>query len=57
MGTVLILAIPNYLCAAIAPLISHIITRLGREVRKAREMGSYVLGSSGTAAWESQRRQ
>ena len=45
LTAVLILAIPNYLCAAIAPLISHIITRLGREVRKAREMGSYVLGS------------
>jgi tRNA A-37 threonylcarbamoyl transferase component Bud32 len=42
---VLILAIPNYLCAAIAPLISHIITRLGREVRRAREMGSYELGT------------
>jgi hypothetical protein len=44
MGQVLVLAIPNYLCALVAPLISHIITRLGREVRKAREMGSYVLG-------------
>jgi len=44
MREVFILAIPNYLCAAIAPLISHIITGLGREVRKAREMGSYVLG-------------
>jgi eukaryotic-like serine/threonine-protein kinase len=44
MSQVFILAIPNYLCALIAPLISHIITRLGREVRKAREMGSYVLG-------------
>jgi eukaryotic-like serine/threonine-protein kinase len=44
MGHVLQLAIPNYLCAFIAPLISHIITRLGREVRKAREMGSYSLG-------------
>jgi hypothetical protein len=41
---VFILAIPNYLCALVAPLISHIITRLGREVRRAREMGSYVLG-------------
>jgi serine/threonine-protein kinase len=41
---VMILAVPNYLCAALAPVISHIITRLGREVRKAREMGSYVLG-------------
>jgi serine/threonine-protein kinase len=44
MEAVLILAVPNYLCAALAPVISHIITRLGREVRKAREMGSYVLG-------------
>lgn len=44
MGAVFILAIPNYLCALLAPVISHIITRLGREVRKAREMGSYVLG-------------
>jgi eukaryotic-like serine/threonine-protein kinase len=41
---VFINAVPNYLCAAIAPLISHIITGLGREVRRAREMGSYVLG-------------
>jgi eukaryotic-like serine/threonine-protein kinase len=39
-----LLAIPNFLCALVAPVISHIITRLGREVRRAREMGSYVLG-------------
>jgi len=44
MREVFILAIPNYLCALVAPLISHIITRLGRELRRAREMGSYVLG-------------
>src|SRR3954454_5541478 len=43
MPAILILAAPNYLCAALAPVISHIITRLGREVHKAREMGSYVL--------------
>jgi serine/threonine-protein kinase len=42
-GFVFLNAVPNYLCAAIAPLISHIITGLGREVKKAREMGSYVL--------------
>jgi eukaryotic-like serine/threonine-protein kinase len=42
---ILVLAVPNYLCALLAPVISHIITRLGREVRKAREMGSYVLGN------------
>jgi hypothetical protein len=44
IGQVFIVAFPNYLCAAIAPLISRIITGLGREVRRAREMGSYVLG-------------
>ncbi|HZA99271.1 MAG TPA: serine/threonine-protein kinase [Gemmatimonadales bacterium] len=44
LPAVLILAVPNYLCAILAPVISHIINRLGREVRKAREMGSYVLG-------------
>jgi tRNA A-37 threonylcarbamoyl transferase component Bud32 len=44
MFAVTIMAVPNYLCAALAPVISHIITRLGREVRKAREMGSYELG-------------
>jgi eukaryotic-like serine/threonine-protein kinase len=43
-GHVFLHAFPNYLCALIAPLISHIITGLGREVKKAREMGSYVLG-------------
>jgi serine/threonine-protein kinase len=44
LGRVLLLSIPNYLCAAMAPVVSHIISRLGREVREAREMGSYVLG-------------
>jgi serine/threonine-protein kinase len=44
IDVVLINAFPNYLCALIAPLISHIIGGLGREVRKAREMGSYLLG-------------
>jgi eukaryotic-like serine/threonine-protein kinase len=43
-GQALILSIPNYLCAAVAGVIAHIIHRLGGEVRKAREMGSYVLG-------------
>ncbi len=41
---VLVLSIPNYLCAGIAGIIAHIMHRLGGEVRKAREMGSYVLG-------------
>ena len=44
-GEVFLHAFPNYLCALIAPVISHIITGLGREVKKAREMGSYELES------------
>jgi hypothetical protein len=44
-GEVFLHAFPNYLCALIAPLISHIITSLGREVKKARALGSYVLDS------------
>ena len=60
-GQVFLHAFPNYLCALIAPLISHIITGLGREVRKAREMGSYVLdgliGSGGMGeVWRANHR-
>jgi hypothetical protein len=45
MDRVLIQAIPNLIAAGTAVVISHVITRLGRKVREAREMGSYVLGS------------
>jgi serine/threonine-protein kinase len=41
---ILLLSIPNYLCAGMAPVVAHLITRLGREVREAREIGSYILG-------------
>jgi hypothetical protein len=44
ISQVLMLSIPNYLCAGIAGVIAQFINRLGGEVRKAREMGSYVLG-------------
>jgi len=37
--------LPNYLCAIIAVLPAHIIVRLGRQVRSARELGSYELVS------------
>jgi serine/threonine-protein kinase len=35
--------LPNYICAALAVIPSHIVMRLGRQVRRAREMGSYQL--------------
>ena len=35
---------PNYLCAVAAIVPSHIIGRLGRQVSRAREVGSYRLG-------------
>jgi eukaryotic-like serine/threonine-protein kinase len=34
---------PNYVCAAISILPSHVVHRLGRQIRTAREMGSYQL--------------
>jgi serine/threonine-protein kinase len=34
----------NYLCAALAVLPAHIFLRLGTQVRRARELGSYRLG-------------
>jgi len=37
--------IPDYMSAGVATLISQVITRLGREVRDARELGSYRLGA------------
>ena len=35
---------PNYLILGVAVVISHVVTRLGRQVAKEREMGSYHLG-------------
>jgi serine/threonine-protein kinase len=35
---------PNYLMAGVAVAISGVVTRLGQQVTKAREMGSYRLG-------------
>jgi serine/threonine-protein kinase len=39
-----LLHLANFLCAGVAIVISHIITGLGRQVVKARELGSYELG-------------
>lgn len=35
--------LPNYLCAGLAIIHSHLIRRLGRQVKEARELGSYRL--------------
>jgi serine/threonine-protein kinase len=44
LGHLLWMHLPNYLGAGIATVISGIITGLGREVRDARDLGSYRLG-------------
>ena len=43
-GFVFWMHFPNYICAGLGVVISHIITNLGREVRDARDLGSYRLG-------------
>ncbi len=40
----LIMHYPSYLLLGVAVVISHTVTRLGRQVVKEREMGSYRLG-------------
>jgi len=43
-GTAFLMHYPNYLMAGVAVAISAVVTRLGQQVTKAREMGSYRLG-------------
>jgi eukaryotic-like serine/threonine-protein kinase len=40
----LIMHYPSYLLLGVAVVISHTVTRLGRQVAKERELGSYRLG-------------
>ena len=40
----LLMHYPDYILVGVAVLISHVVTRLGQQVTKAREMGSYQLG-------------
>jgi len=43
-SAVFIMHYPDYLLVGVAGVISHVVTQLGRQVTKAREMGSYRLG-------------
>jgi eukaryotic-like serine/threonine-protein kinase len=43
-GNALLMHYPDYLLVGVAVVISHVVTQLGRQVTKAREMGSYELG-------------
>ena len=40
----LLMHYPDYLLVGVAVVISHVVTTLGRQVAKEREMGSYQLG-------------
>jgi serine/threonine-protein kinase len=41
---IFVMHLPNYIAVGVAVVLSHVITRLGREVRDARELGSYRVG-------------
>lgn len=43
-GNLLLMHYPDYLQVGIGVVIAHVVTRLGHQVTKAREMGSYHLG-------------
>ena len=43
-SNVLVMHYPDYLLVIVAVVISHVVTRLGEQVTKARELGSYQLG-------------
>jgi tRNA A-37 threonylcarbamoyl transferase component Bud32 len=43
-GAVILMHYPDYLLAGVAALIAQVVTGLGHQVTRAREMGSYELG-------------
>ena len=44
-SNVLLMHYPDYLMVGVSVVISHVVTGLGQQVAKAREMGSYQLGA------------
>jgi eukaryotic-like serine/threonine-protein kinase len=45
LGALVWAYLPNYICAGLAVIPSHVLSRLSRQVSRAREMGSYQLGA------------
>jgi eukaryotic-like serine/threonine-protein kinase len=43
LSNLLLMHYPDYLLVGVAVVISHVVTKLGQKVDKAREMGSYQL--------------
>ncbi|MEJ7809752.1 MAG: protein kinase [Gemmatimonadaceae bacterium] len=43
-ASALLMHFPDYLFVGVSVVISHVVTRLGQHVARAREMGSYQLG-------------
>jgi eukaryotic-like serine/threonine-protein kinase len=41
---VLLMHYPDYILVGVAVVITHVVTKLGQQVTRAREMGSYQLG-------------
>ncbi|HEX3274218.1 MAG TPA: serine/threonine-protein kinase [Gemmatimonadales bacterium] len=45
LGALIWAYLPNYVCAVLAVVPSQVLARMSRQVRRAREMGSYRLGA------------
>lgn len=44
LSDIMVMHYPDYVLVGVAVVISHVVTRLGQHVARARELGSYELG-------------